>query len=150
MLERNTISEEQYIEERLDHQIDWYDDKSLSHQRKYRKIKRAVIILAPLIPVLSIFIKYEEFLFSIIIGVLGSLITILEGLLSLGKYQENYIEYRRICETLKHEKYQYLTRTGVYSEAAPFKLLVERIESIISQENLNWANMQNSSEGEKK
>ncbi|AXF91113.1 DUF4231 domain-containing protein [Bacillus licheniformis] len=143
------MTEEQYMEERLNNQIEWYDEKSLSHQNKYKRIKRAVIILAPLIPVLSIFIKYDEFWFAMIIGVLGSLITILEGLLSLGKHQENYIEYRRICETLKHEKYQYLTRTGVYAEADPFKLLVERIESIISQENLNWANMQNNSEGEK-
>ncbi|WP_242731878.1 DUF4231 domain-containing protein [Bacillus altitudinis] len=139
-----------YIQDRLEGQIEWYDKKSLHHQKNYRVMKIIIIILAPSIPILSVLTKLNSIWITLSIALAGGIITMLEGFLSLGKHQENYIEYRRICETLKHEKYQYYTKTGVYSEGDIFKLLVERTESIISQENINWANMQNKAKGEEK
>ncbi|MES9726404.1 DUF4231 domain-containing protein [Bacillus safensis] len=136
------------MKDRLEDQIEWYDKKSMQHQKKYKNMKVVIIILAPAIPILSVLTKFNSLYVTLLIATAGGIITILEGLLSLGKHQENYIEYRRICETLKHEKYQYYTKTGVYSEGDTFKLLVERTESIISQENINWANMQNKAKGE--
>ena len=41
----------------------------------------------------------------------------------------------------------YLTRTGVYDTESPFKLLVERVESIISKENVNWASLNSNQNG---
>src|SRR5690625_1319054 len=129
-----------YFEDRLDDQIDWYDRKSISHQNKYRWIKRVQIISAALIPLLaSLVAEYNSLIYAI--SSLGVLVTILEGLLSLGKYHENWIEYRSICETLKREKYMYLGKVGVYSDDSRFETLVERIETIISKENINWANL---------
>ncbi|GMG78150.1 MULTISPECIES: DUF4231 domain-containing protein [Bacillus] len=149
-MEQDCGTESKYIQDRLEGQIEWYDKKSLQHQKNYRVMKIIIIILAPSIPILSVLTKLNSIWITLSIALAGGIITMLEGFLSLGKHQENYIEYRRICETLKHEKYQYYTKTGVYSEGDIFKLLVERTESIISQENINWANMQNKAKGEEK
>lgn len=134
------ITENDYFKERLDQQIEWYDKKSQSHQKSYKWAKRIEFVLAALIPLLSGFSKDLSF-FSISVGILGAAITVIEGLLSMSKHHENWIEYRSICETLKQEKYTYLTRTGVYRTEYPFVLLVERVENIISRENVNWANI---------
>jgi hypothetical protein len=79
----------------------------------------------------------------VLIAVAGATIAIITGIHGLYNLQENWITYRTTCETLKHEKYMYLTRSGVYAETEdPFRLLVERVESIISHENINWTQIQ--------
>lgn len=134
------ITEEEYLENRLNHQIKWYSNKSMRSQRKYKVFKMLEILFAALIPVLSIFSK-DLIQLTWVIASLGGGITIIEGWLSTNKYHENWIEYRSICEILKQEKYMFLTKTGVYNTQAKFKFLVERTESIISKENINWANL---------
>ena len=87
---------------------------------------------------------------KIVVGLLGVLITSLEGIANINKYQEHWIEYRSICETLQHEKHMYLYKSGVYDESENrFPFFVERIESIISKENINWANLNYNEGGDK-
>ena len=142
------ISEEDYIKERLDDQINWYDKKSMYAQKVYKRLKGLVMLLSASIPFFVGFIadfhKHWEYLVS---GI-GVIIVCIEGWLGLSKHHENWIEYRAICETLRHERYMYLTKTGVYEGDNPFKLLVERVESIISKENLNWAGINSQDGGE--
>jgi len=140
------ITEETYFQERLDDQIDWYDRKSIQAQRLYKRLKGIVIILSASIPLFVGFITDHK-IWATIVSVIGVAITVIEGWLGLSKYHENWIEYRSICETLRHEKYMYLTKTGVYEADNPFKILVERVESIISNENVNWANLNNNQNG---
>jgi hypothetical protein len=75
---------------------------------------------------------------------LGVLITILEGVLQLGQYQQTWVTYRATCEALTHEKFTYIAGAGVYASAAAnaHALLTERAETIGSQENTKWASMQ--------
>ncbi|MCE4045575.1 DUF4231 domain-containing protein [Lysinibacillus fusiformis] len=134
------ISEQAYFQERLDNQINWYDKKSSHFQKVYRCLKGIVIFFSASIPLLVGFISDYGF-WEIVIGAIGVSIAVIEGWLSLTKYHENWIEYRSICETLRHEKYMYLTRTGVYDIENPFKVLVDRVESIISNETVNWASL---------
>ena len=76
-------------------------------------------------------------------GVLGVLITVLEGILHLNQYQQNWTTYRSTCEALKHEKYVYIGKAGPYASAPnPHALLAERIESLVSQEHAQWASVQ--------
>lgn len=140
------ITEDQYMQERLEDQIKWYDSKSIECQKKFKHLKAAVILLSASIPLLVGFISDLKF-FEVIVSFIGVVILVIEGWLGLSKYHENWIEYRSICETLRHEKYMYLTRTGVYDIQDPFKNLVERVESIISNENVNWANINNNQNG---
>jgi Protein of unknown function (DUF4231) len=128
------------IMERLEDQIGWYDRKSISAQRTYKRIKVVEIIAAAAIP----FIAPLKFSFiPAITGVLGVIITVLEGMLHLNQYQELWIAYRSTCESLKHEKYTYLGKASPYANVAdPHALLAERIESLVSQEHAKWASVQ--------
>jgi hypothetical protein len=39
-------------------------------------------------------------------------IAVLEGVLHLNQYEQNWITYRSTCESLKHKKYVYLGKAG--------------------------------------
>ncbi len=125
----------------LDHlqdQIEWYDGKSGRNQKAFKFLKICTISAAALIPV---FAKIEQMSW-ITVG-LGVLIVILEGLQQLNQYHSNWISYRSTCEALKHEKFLYLGKAGMYAAAAdPHALLAERIESLVSQEHAKWASGQ--------
>ena len=126
--------------ERLEDQIGWYAQKSVANQRYYKRIKVVEISAAALIPFLSAFIPARMIWVT---GGLGALITVLEGMLQLNQYQQNWIAYRSTCESLKHEKYVYLGKAAPYAGAAdPHALLAERIESLVSQEHAKWASVQ--------
>jgi len=130
---------------RLEDQIGWYDRKSLSNQKAYKRIKTIEIIAAALIPFLGAFSKDVPNIVWLS-GALGVLITVLEGLLHLNQYQQNWSAYRSTCESLKHEKYVYLAKASPYNGIAdPHALLAERVESLVSQEHAKWASMQQES-----
>jgi hypothetical protein len=128
------------IMERLEDQIAWYDRKSGVNQRYFKLFKTIEICAAALIPLLAA-LKLPYALW--VTGGLGAAITVLEGILQLNQYQQNWIAYRSTCESLKHEKYVYLGRASPYSTATdPHALLAERIESLVSQEHAKWASAQ--------
>jgi hypothetical protein len=128
------------IMERLEDQITWYDRKSLTNQRYFKRIKMVEIAAAAVIPFLATF-NIPRVLW--LTGGLGVLITMLEGMLHLNQYQQNWISYRSTCESLKHEKYVYLGKASPYAVAADaHALLAERIESLVSQEHAKWASVQ--------
>src|SRR5260370_7324702 len=102
------------IMERLEDQIGWYDRKSMTNQRYFKRIKIVEIASAALIPFLSAF-SFSRMMW--VTGGLGVLITVLEGMLHLNQYQENWIAYRSTCESLKHEKYVYLARASPYPDS---------------------------------
>ena len=125
---------------RLEDQIDWYDRKSSLNQRVFHRIKITEILAAALIPFVSVF--RMQFVSYTTAG-LGVLITVLEGMLHLNQYQQNWINYRSTCEQLKHEKYVYLGHAGPYASVNdPHALLAERVESLVSQEHAQWASVQ--------
>ena len=128
------------VMERLEEQLGWYDRKSISSQRTYRRIKTIEIVAAAVIPLLGAFRAYD---LGLATGALGVLITVLEGLLHLNQYHQNWIGYRATCESLQHEKYLCLAKAGDYATAAdPRALLAERVESLVSQEHGNWVSTQ--------
>jgi hypothetical protein len=131
------------IMERLEDQIAWYDRKSMTNQRYFKRIKMIEILAAALIPLLSAAHRPEMTWTTWLTGGLGVLITILEGMLHLNQYQQNWIAYRSTCESLKHEKYVYLGKAAPYAGTPdPHALLAERIESLVSQEHAKWASVQ--------
>jgi hypothetical protein len=131
------LSDSDPIMERLEDQLAWYDRKSMVNQRMYRRIKVLEIVAAATIPFLaSLGLPH----IIIVTGGLGVLITVLEGLLHLNQYQQNWINYRSTCEALKHEKYTFLGKASPYANVSdPHALLAERIESLVSQEHAKWA-----------
>lgn len=145
MMEQNT-----YIKERLDDQIAWYDQRSQSNQKWYKRLRVTELIAAASIPFLAAYITDASLILKLGVGFLGLLITFITGVVTLYKFQENWIEYRTTCENLRHEKFLYLTQTDPYDIEDPFKLLVQRVENLISKENTQWARYIKSSKKENK
>jgi hypothetical protein len=123
---------------RLEKQITWYDNKSMSAQRWYKRTKLTEIVCAALVP----------FMATVNVPItagLGALITILEGVQQLNHLSENWITYRSTCEALRHEKYSYLGGSGVYEGKAADeakRILTARVESLISTEHSKWISRQ--------
>ena len=133
------------IMERLEDQLSWYDRKSMASQRAYKRIKVIEILAAATIPFLAALQRPHV---AMVTAGLGVLITVLEGMLHLNQYQQNWINYRSTCEALKHEKYTYLGNAAPYRNVPdPHALLAERIESRVSQEHAKWASTQQQEPG---
>lgn len=136
------MEENDYLDLRLEDQINWYDKKSMFNQKMYKRLVLVEIIFSVSIPFLASHANDENAVIKIIIGIIGVSIALIAGVINLYKYHENWISYRTTSETLKHEKYLFLTKAGIYKEKeskeTPYNNLVQRIESIISKENTNW------------
>ena len=116
---------DEYIKSRVDNQINWYDQKSASCQRKYKLTQTIEIVLAALIPLLSAYSK-DCVLIALIVGALGAAIAIIESLTKLYKWHENWIEYRTTCELLRYQKHL------LFSEDMMFSMLRTNIFSTFS------------------
>ena len=139
MVEENQVQEEEYLTTRLQDQIDWYESRSASNQRYYKRLRVVELVAAALIPFITGYISDASGgPFRIVVGVLGVTVAALSGLDALYKFHERWMEYRTTAEALKHHKFLYLTRTTPYDSENAFNRLVENVESLISKENSRW------------
>ena len=132
------MTEEEYIEERLNDQIIWYSKKSQTNQKWFQGLRFLEIIVAAIIPFLAGIGSVVPY-YSIIIGLLSVIIAVSAGLPALYKYHENWIEYRTTAETLKHEKHLFQAKCSPYDNDNSFCKLVQRVEGLISKENTQWS-----------
>ena len=135
----NPKTEDEYLQTRVPDQIKWYDAKSASNKKWFLRLKVAEVIMALFIPFLSGYITDKAIEIKIIVGVLGIIVAAVAGLITLIKFQENWIEYRTVAESLKLEKFLFLSKAGPYKNLAdPYPLFVERFESLISTSTKKW------------
>jgi hypothetical protein len=139
----------EYIEQRLNDQIGWYDHKSITNKRWFKRLRFAEIVAAATIPFLSGFAD-ESFAVKIAIGALGVVVAVIASFLGLLQLQVHWIEYRATAESLKTEKFLFLAQTQPYDKEDAFHLLVQRVEALLSKESSEWVqSMMKSPEGEK-
>jgi len=132
------MNPEEYLQSRVDDQIDWYSKKSETNQKWFKTLKLVEIIAAAVIPFvagMTTSIPYSSW----ILGFLGVTVAICAGVTSIYHHQENWINYRATSESLKHEKYLFLTKSGSYSDENNFETFVQQVETLISKENSTWA-----------
>ena len=130
------MNEEEYLKERLEDQIKYYEQKSKQNKICYLVLQSLVLTLSASIPLLSGF--NNSYNLNIMIGVIGFLVVAFESIILLFKYRDNWVNYRTTAETIKHEKYLFLTKSGLYKNGNSFDNFVERIENLISTENTKW------------
>jgi len=135
------MNEEQFLKERVDNQINWYDKKSQFNQRCYKWLRVGEIVAAAAIPFLAGYMSDKNPAIPVVVGLLGCIIAIIAGIAALYQFQENWAEYRTTCESLRHEKYLFLTQTEPYNVDNPFPLFVQRVESLVSTENTKWSQL---------
>ena len=132
-----SLNPRDYLAQRVEDQISWYDRKSLWNQRWFKRLRVIEIVAAAMIPFLTavpdmMYMKY-------VIGSLGVLITIVAGILALYQFQERWTEYRTTAESLKKEQFLFLTKADPYSVGDGFSMFVQKIETLISKETTNWS-----------
>lgn len=125
---------------RLEQQIAWYDKKSGDAQKYYKWSKIIELICAAVVPLTAQHV-------GIVAAIAGVIVLVLEGVQQLYQWNHNWITYRSTCEELRHEKYSYLGRTGEYegkTEEEAKRILVDRVESLVSTEHSKWVSRQES------
>jgi hypothetical protein len=132
-----TLNEKDYLEQRLQNQIDWYDRRSGSAQTGYKSLRTLELVAAALIPLLSGYTAQWPVL-TYAIGGLGLVVALVAGLLSLHRHQERWIEYRATAEALHREKFLFLTRAAPYDGPDAFARLVQTVEARLASENAAW------------
>ena len=142
------ITEEQYINDRIDSQIKWYDRKADTNKKLNVWIKSLIILFSAFISVFSGFgFGGHTTGKNIILGVLGASIAVLSGLSHLLKFQEKWAQYRASSEALMQEKMLFSTNSGPYdNQKDHFKILVPRVEGILNKENASWGKYINKEE----
>ena len=125
-----------YLKDRYEDQINWYDKKSIWNQKMYKRFQGIVIVLSVITPVL-VAIGIKETRWPAVF--ISALVAIGTTMLKTFKYQENWINYRTTCETLRKEIHFYSAGVNFYKEIEdPEAFFVERVESLISRENTMW------------
>ena len=132
------MNETEYIEQRVDGQIRWYSTKSGWNQKVYKRLRVLEILCASSIPFLVSYVSTETVTLKVIVGVLGICVAVVSGVVALYNFQENWMQYRTTSESLKHEKFIFLSKVEPYNTDEPYPLFVQRIESLISKENSSW------------
>jgi hypothetical protein len=69
---------------------------------------------------------------------LGVFVAAIASFLCLLQLQVHWIEYRATAESLKKEKFLFLTQTEPYDKDGAFHLLVQRVEALLSKESTEW------------
>jgi Protein of unknown function (DUF4231) len=142
------MTDEAYVKERLDNQIEWYNQKSQINQRRYKKYKRLEFMIAATVPVvttLSAMVKNEDIETSMQIGaaVGGIVLVVINKMLELEEYHRLWKEYRVTCESLQYERSLYVTRTEPYDEPDAYPMLVSKVEFILNKETQKWVYQKN-------
>lgn len=143
------MTEQDYLTERIDDQINWYSKKSGFNKKRYQFLKALIVIISASIPVLAILITENDNSLKVAVGIAGVLIVVLEGILSLYNYKDIWLKYRMTAEILNREKLLYLTNSGPYKSNKTLQSFVERAEMIMSEENKAWFNDQLKSDDKK-
>lgn len=131
-----TLEQQNYINQRIKLKVNEFRRKAEQNQRNYYFGQSLAIITAASVPVLSAFSASGEATFPIWpIALCGGASAVIAGLLSLFKFQENWLRYRSAYQDLDSNLSQFNISTGIYSHRNnAFDLLVENCENILKAE----------------
>jgi hypothetical protein len=128
-----------YLASRLEPQIQWHSRAAAKNKLAHASIRSVEILCAALIPFLTGHQAGNTHV-AVVIGLLGTTIAVLAGTASIFQLEQRWTEYRTTAEALKREKFLYSTGSGPYhAKDSDFQMLVERIENILTAQNVTWA-----------
>jgi ABC-type multidrug transport system fused ATPase/permease subunit len=128
---------QKYFETRYQGQKKWYASKARLNKKKYFLLQWTVIVLAAVTPILVVSFTSSNTRWITVL--ISAFVAVGTAALKTFQYQEKWINYRTTAEMLKKEEYFYMASVGDYQKSQNRKrLFVERVESIISNENTSW------------
>ena len=140
------LNPNKYITERLDQYQNWYDFKAVKMKRNYLRGRVWSAISAVLVPIVTN-ISLPEIVVSasltldiskVLATILSTAVALLIGLEGVLHYREQWKNYRTTEQYLTAQKNLFLNKVADYSnlkENDAFKLLVNRVENAITEEN---------------
>ncbi len=132
------MNAEEYIQNRVDEQIDWYYERSEAAKLKHRAMRTMELVVAGTVPVLAGFASSNT-VGEVLVAVVGASIVVLVALQELGQYHKQWLECRSICDALRQERALYLTGSGPYGAGDLFPQFVQRVEGLIVGERGSWS-----------
>lgn len=133
----NQVASNDYINSRLIPQMDWFDKQSNSCKKKYQAIKLIQTILFASLPFLAGLVDKWGLLIYVI-GLIGVILSILEGVLSFKNYHENWLNYRTKCEILKKHYNLYQNNVTPYNDNESLGKLIHLTEDYLGTEVNDW------------
>lgn len=133
-----------YIEERLNHQIEWYERKARSARQRSLFIQAYQMTLILAIPILllgSEMLPVSEYLSKILASLCAIFAAALTAMDKSTRLDTSWEQYRFIAEKLKKEHLSFQMSLGDYEDMdddKKAKLFVERSESLMSSELSRW------------
>jgi Protein of unknown function (DUF4231) len=125
----------------LENQQEWYTVKAVTQKRRHLFFALSVIILGALISCLqaieaAAWVRY-------LTASLGASVSVFRAVDALLRPGETWQGYRKASENMKREFRLYVNNADVYSvvsgEDAAYRLLVERVETVLAEEQqLFW------------
>ena len=134
-------SEKAYLTDRLVDQLAWFERKSAANQKLQRRYRITALTGGLVLPLLvnetatnsAGWVRIASISVSLIVGLAAGLETFLRP-------GDKWLQYRQTAERLRSEWWLYANRAGpFYGEVsmttdAAFRTLVERVESIVSDD----------------
>ena len=135
--EYGSIPEYEYIAERVNDAIAWYDKSADKQKKLYLRMRATTVIGGALVPVL-VNIKVPFVDISILTTIISLIVVLLVSLESVYHFREQWTNYRSTEQSLRHEYFLFTTKGGAYAakdKALAYQHFVERVEELISSEN---------------
>ncbi|MHC4353065.1 MAG: DUF4231 domain-containing protein, partial [Planctomycetota bacterium] len=135
-----TTQQQSYLDTRVNPKIAEYIAKAKWNRFHFHIWQMLAIIAAALVPVFAGSVTGEATRLKWLVASLGGASAVIAGLLSLFKFQENWIRYRSTHQDLESHISQFNVGAGIYwDKKNAFTLLVENCERILNAERGQWA-----------
>ncbi|HVG19437.1 MAG TPA: DUF4231 domain-containing protein [Blastocatellia bacterium] len=124
-----------YLAARLEEQGRWHSKKATWNKRRYYTVEIITILAGALIPIINAVDGMSEYNRRLSSSLLAALVVTVVAISKLFKFQENWLNYRAIAESLKRERELFVNEVGDYrvaDEKERTRLLVERGEAILA------------------
>jgi hypothetical protein len=139
------LGPEEYLNERVDEQIEWMSHKANNNKGSYRILRLLQISLGIVVSAVGSYATTWDY-GPQLLTCIGALISLASAWETVNDYQNNWIRYRRTKEDLERERLLYRTASGPYRSSssdgdeaeASFTLFVSRVEALLGQEVDQW------------
>lgn len=136
-LESRRERADHYFEVILENQRKWYSDKASSKKRWHLFFAITVILLGAIISCLQVWETADALVRYVTAG-LGAAVSVFRALDTLLRPEETWLGYRKASESMKREYRLYINNADAYTdttdEDAAYRLFVERVETVIAEE----------------
>lgn len=136
-----SLTQEEYIDERLNQFREWYDKKATRAKKLYQWMRATTVIGGAIVPIL-INLQIEKI--DIITTLISFIVVVFISLESVFHFREQWKNYRATEQLLAKEYFNFVSAEGPYrnkNDKEAFLFFVERVENAISSENASTLNV---------